>query len=110
MSPGKHTIRLDFTYDEGGIGKGGTGTLLVDGQQVVQGHIAQTIRIRFSLDETFDVGEDTGTPVIEEYAAQLPYKFTGTLAKLTVDLAAQTLSPQEQQEIDEGAKAIKTAE
>ena len=110
LSPGKHTVRFDFKYDGGGIGKGGTGTLLVDGQQVAQGRIERTVRIRFSLDEKFDVGEDTGTAVIDEYAEQLPYKFTGTLAKLTVDLAPQSLSAKEQKEIEEGAKAIKSAE
>jgi len=110
LSPGKHTVRFDFKYDGGGIGKGGTGTLLVDGQQVAQGRIERTVPIRFSLDETFDVGEDTGTAVIDDYAEQLPYKFTGTLAKLTVDLAPQNLSAKEQKEIEEGAKAIKSAE
>ena len=110
LSPGKHTVRFDFTYDGGGVGKGGSGALLVDGQQVAQGRIERTIRNRFSLDETFDVGEDIGTPVIEEYATQLPYKFTGTLAKITVDLAPQSLSAIDQKEIDEGTKAIKAAE
>jgi arylsulfatase len=110
LTPGKHTVRFDFQYDGGGIGKGGTGTLLVDGQQVAQGRIERTIRFRFSLDETFDVGEDTGTPVIEDYAAQMPFKFTGALAKLTIDLAPQTLSAKDQKEIEEGAKAVKTAE
>ncbi len=110
LSPGKHTLRFDFTYDGGGIGKGGTGTLLVDGQQVAQGRIERTIRFRFALDETFDVGEDTGTPVIEEYAAQLPFKFTGTLEKLTVALAPQNLSAKDQKEIEESTKAVKTAE
>jgi arylsulfatase len=110
LSPGKHTVRFDFHYDGGGIGKGGTGTLLVDGQQVAQGHIERTIRLRFSLDETFDVGEDTGTAVIEEYAAQLPFKFSGTLEKLTIDLAPQTLSASDQKEIEESAKALKAAE
>jgi arylsulfatase len=56
------------------------------------------------------VGEDTGTPVIEDYAAQMPFKFTGTLAKLTIELAPQPLSAKDQQEIEEGAKAVKTAE
>ena len=56
------------------------------------------------------MGEDTGTAVIDDYAEQLPYKFTGTLAKLTVDLAPQSLSAKEQKEIEEGAKAIKSAE
>jgi len=80
-------VRFDFQYDGGGIGKGGTGALLVDGRQVAQGRIERTIRFRFSLDETFDVGEDTGTPVIEDYAAQMPFKFTGALTKLIIDFA-----------------------
>jgi hypothetical protein len=70
----------------------------LDGQQVAQGRIKRTIRARFSLDETFDVGEDTGTPVIEDYAAQMPFKFTGTLEKVTIDLAPQNLSAKEQRE------------
>jgi arylsulfatase len=86
LSPGKHTIRFDFTYDGGGAGKGGTGVLSVDGQKVAEGRIERTIGKRFSLDETFDVGEDTGTPVIEDYADQMPFKFTGKLNKLTIDL------------------------
>jgi arylsulfatase len=47
---------------------------------------AQRCLVRFSLDETFDVGQDTGTPVLEEYSSQMPFTFTGTLAKVTIDL------------------------
>jgi len=86
LAPGKHTIRFEFAYDGGGIGKGGIGTLLVDGKRVAQGRIEQTVRARFSLDETFDVGADTGTPVIEDYVNRMPFKFTGKLEKLTIDL------------------------
>jgi arylsulfatase len=84
LGPGKHTIAFDFKYDGGGIGKGGVGTLTVDGKQVAQGRIEHTIRARFSLDETMDIGEDTGTPVLEEYAAKMPFRFTGTLDKLVI--------------------------
>jgi arylsulfatase len=84
LTPGKHTIVFDFRYDGGGIGKGGTGTLSVDGQQVAQGRIENTVPVRFSFDETFDVGADTGTPVSEDY--DVPFAFTGTIEKLTVDL------------------------
>ncbi len=76
LSPGAHTIIYDFKYDGPGIGKGGTGTLLVDGKQVAQGKIARTLAFRLSLDETLDCGEDTGTPICEDY--QVPFKFTGT--------------------------------
>jgi hypothetical protein len=38
------------------------------------------------FDETFDVSEDTNTPVSEDYAVQLPFRFTGTLEKVTIGL------------------------
>jgi arylsulfatase len=86
LSAGKHTLRVEFTYDGGGVGKGGTAKLLADGKQVAQGRIAQTVGRRFSLDETFDVGADTGTPVLEDYAAQMPFAFKGKLNKLVIDI------------------------
>ena len=57
---------------------------VVDGAQVAEGRIPQTVRFRFSLDETFDVGRDTGTPVIEDYA--LPFVFGGTLQNVNIAL------------------------
>jgi arylsulfatase len=62
------------------------GALLVDGKQVAQRRIDRTVMIRFSLDETFDVGQDTGTPVVEDYVDQMPFKFSGTLEKFTIEL------------------------
>jgi arylsulfatase len=86
LAPGKHSIRVDFKYDGGGLGKGATGILSINGEQVAQGRIDRTIRSRFSLDETMDFGEDTGTPVFEDYADKMPFKFTGTLEKFVVQL------------------------
>jgi arylsulfatase len=86
LSTGKHTIRLDFLYDGGGMGKGATPILSVDGREVGKGRIDRTIALRFSLDECFDVGEDTGTPVAEDYADRMPFRFTGTLRRLVIDL------------------------
>jgi Sulfatase len=106
LTPGKHTITVDFKYDGGGIGKGGLVTLAVDGQQVANGKLARTIPFRVSADETFDIGEDTGTPVSEDY--HVPFKFTGTINKVVVDLSETKLSPQDQKELDEkeGANEI----
>jgi hypothetical protein len=84
LTPCTHTVVFDFRYDGGGIGKGGTGTLSVDGRQVAQGRIDRTIPIRFSFDETCDVGADTGTPVSED--CDVPFTFTGTIDKVTVAL------------------------
>jgi arylsulfatase len=99
-------VRLYFKYDGGGIGRGATGTLFVDGKQVAQGQIPRTIPIRFSLDETFDVGEDTGTPVIEDYNDKMPFAFTGTLKKLVVILEPDKLTEEERKRLlEEEAKA-----
>jgi arylsulfatase A-like enzyme len=86
LKPGKHTIRFDFKYDGGGIGKGGTGTLSVDGKQVARSQIERTVCCRFSLDETFDVGADTGSPVIEDYATRMPFQFDGILENVVIEL------------------------
>src|SRR5580704_14915254 len=89
---GKHVIAFGFTYDGGGIGKGGTGTPSVDGKKAAEGRIEKTIPFRFSLDESFDVGQDTGTPVIDEYDAKMPFQFNGTLrnVKLGPDKLTRT--------------------
>jgi arylsulfatase len=92
LPPGHHTIAFDFTYDGGGIGKGGQGTLSVDGKKVAEGRIDKTLPFRFSLDESFDIGRDTGTPVIDEYDAKMPFKFTGTLRKVDFKLGPDTLT------------------
>jgi arylsulfatase len=101
LAPGHHIIRVAFGYDGGGIGKGANARLLVDEKQVAQGHIPQTVGVRFSLDETFDVGQDTGTPVLEEYEAKMPFKFTGTLKRFAVVLEPQKLSEEEQKRLQE---------
>ena len=46
---------------------------------------------KFTLDESFDVGMDTGSPVIDEYDAKMPFKFTGTLKKVEVKLGEDKL-------------------
>jgi arylsulfatase A-like enzyme len=84
LPAGKHTTKVEFKYDGGGMGKGGTATLFVDGKEVAQGRIAETVPIRVSADETLDIGEDTGTPIVRDYA--VPNRFTGTIERVTVDL------------------------
>jgi arylsulfatase len=85
LPAGKATIRFDFAYDGGGVGKGGTGTITVDGNQVAEERIERTQRNVFSADETADVGVDEATPVTEEYQEGNNH-FTGTIHKVTVDL------------------------
>ncbi|MCW9679832.1 arylsulfatase [Dolichospermum planctonicum UHCC 0167] len=84
LTPGKSTIKFNFDYDGGGVGAGGVGRLFINDQQVAVDRIAKTIPYRLSLDETFDVGRDTGTPIVETY--QVPFTFTGNLQKVTLNL------------------------
>jgi arylsulfatase A-like enzyme len=90
LRSGKATIRYEFVYDGGGVGKGGTGTIYVDGKNVATGRIDQTQCCAFSADEGADVGADEGTPVTEAY--QVPFKFTGKIEKVTIELKEMTPS------------------
>jgi arylsulfatase len=111
LQAGKHIVRVVFTYAGGGIGKAATAKLLVDEKQVAQAEIPQTVAVRFSLDETFDVGQDTGTPVLEEYADKMPFRFTGTLDRFVVVLEPSKLSEEEQARLRaELAKAMMAAQ
>ena len=105
LKPGKHTVVFDFKYNGGGIGKGGTGTLSVDGKQVAQGRIDRTTPFRFSLDETFDVGEDTGTPVSLDY--DVPFKFTGQIEKVVINLGETKLGAADQDKLQDMERKAK---
>ncbi len=85
LSPGKHTIGFDFKYDGPGFGKGGTGVLTVDGSRGSSQQVPHTIPFILTIDETFDVGVDTRSPV-DDKDYQVPFRFNGEIAKLTVKL------------------------
>jgi arylsulfatase len=88
LPTGKSTIKFDFAYDGGGIGKGGTATLFVNDKSVATGRIEQTQGMAFSADEGADVGLDDGTAVTGSY--KVPFKFTGKIDKVTIDLKETT--------------------
>ena len=85
LPEGKATIRFEFTYDGGGLGKGGVGAIFVNGQKVGEGRIDRTQCCIFSADEGADVGEDGETAVSTDYL-QRNNRFTGRIHKVTVDL------------------------
>lgn len=94
IAAGPAKIRFDFAYDGGGVGKGGTGTITVNGEKYAEGRIERTQSFIFSADEGVDVGVDLATPVTEDYA--VPNKFTGKIHKLTVE--AKPMAKADQQE------------
>jgi hypothetical protein len=95
-----HVITVDFNYDGGGVGKGGQATLTVDGEKVASDPLPQTIPYRMSLDETLDIGEDTGTPISEDYA--VPFKFNGTLNKVTINITEEKLTEEQLEQYRQG--------
>ena len=107
LPPGKSTIRFEFVYDGGGVGKGGTGTIYVNDKKVATGRIDQTQCCAFSADEGADVGEDEGTPVTEAY--QVPFKFTGKIDKVTIDLKETTPAVAGEAEKSRSEGALKKA-
>ncbi len=105
LAPGKHRIEFAFKYDGSGpgtlafnnfsgVGRGGTGTLKVDGKEVQAISLPQTLPMILQWDESFDIGSDTLTGVNDE-DYQPPFTFTGRLVELKISLDRPALSPQE---------------
>src|SRR5271163_927062 len=85
LTPGDHTITVDFAYDgkkKNDFGKGGEYVLSVDGAEVARTRIDHTVPFIYSVDETLDVGEDRGTPILEDYADRMPFKYNGKIAEV----------------------------
>lgn len=84
LPSGKSTVRLEFAYDGGGVGKGGVVTIFINDKKVGEGRIERTQPMIFSADETADVGIDLATPVVEAIGSGRKSKFTGRIPSLTV--------------------------
>jgi hypothetical protein len=107
LSAGKATVRFEFAYDGGGMGKGGTGTLFVNGKKVASARIGRTQCCAFSADEGADVGADEGTPVTEAY--KVPFKFTGKIGKVTIELKEVKAADHDEAEQARKVAALKKA-
>lgn len=119
LSPGKHRIEYDFRYDGlgfatlafnnlSGIGRSGTGTLKVDGNVVSTQTMERTIPLMLPVDETFDIGADTGTPV-DDRDYQVPFRFTGKINKLTIALDPPKLTPEDEKKLEAAYRAAQDA-
>lgn len=71
LAPGKHTIEFDFRYDGlgaatlaynsvSGVGRGGTGTLKVDGKVVATQKMEHTLPLTKPLDTVVNIGDAGG--------------------------------------------------
>ena len=84
LPKGRVTAVFDYTQEGKEHGGGGTGRLFLNGEKVGEGKFAHVPPVRYSATETFDVGEDRGEPASTQY--QGPYRFTGQIEKITIEL------------------------
>ena len=115
LSPGKHSLVFDFKYDGlgaqtlaynvlSGVGRGGTGTLSVDGAVVATQKMERTIPLVQLLDDNFTIGDAGGPPLVEgDY--QMPFPFTGTINGVTITVAPPVLTEQDKKELEAAARA-----
>jgi arylsulfatase len=85
LTEGTHLLRMDFAYDGGGLGKGGTVTLDLDGTKIGDGRVDATIPLIFSGDETTDLGKDAASAVSDDYAPETS-AFSGTVNWVQIDI------------------------
>jgi arylsulfatase len=106
LTPGKHTIEFDFQYDGlgeatlaynnlSGVGRGGTGTLKVDGKVVSTQKMDRTAPLVKPLDDVFNIGDAAGTPV-DDADYQIPFPFEGTIDKITFKVDRPKLTSEEE--------------
>ena len=95
---GEHQVRMEFAYEGGGLAKGGDVSLYVDGVKVGEGHVAATVPMLYSADETCDIGYSAGTPVSEDYTSATS-RFTGKVKWVQLDASLDDhdhlISPEE---------------
>jgi arylsulfatase A-like enzyme len=84
LPAGKHQVRMEFAYDGGGLARGGAITLFMDGNKIGEGRVGATMPMIYSLDETMDIGCETGSMVAEDYTATT-CRFNGRIAWVQLD-------------------------
>jgi arylsulfatase len=82
---------MEFKYDGGGLAKGGTVTLYVDGKKTGEGRVEQTEPMVFSTDETFDVGFQAGSPSSPDYGPH-GNRFSGEVNWVEIDLGKDSVN------------------
>ncbi len=86
---GTHQVRMEFAYG-GGLAKGGTVSLFIDGQKTGEGRVEMTEPFGFSADETCDVGIEAGSPVWPDYGPRGD-AFSGKVNWVEIDVDKETL-------------------
>jgi arylsulfatase A-like enzyme len=85
IAAGQHQVRMEFAYDGGGLAKGGTVSLYLDGDKLGEGRVDATAAMIFSADDTLDIGEEGGALVTEDYGRD--NAFSGRVNWVQIDLS-----------------------
>ena len=119
LAPGKHTIEYDFKYDGlgeatlaynvlSGVGRGGTGTLKVDGNVVSTQKLERTLPLVKPLDQFFAIGLSGPAPV-DDHDYKVPFNFTGKINKVTIALDPPKLTPADLEKLKAAQRAAQDA-
>ena len=120
MKGGKHTVEFDFRYDGlgpgtlaynnlSGIGRGGAGTLSVDGKVVSTQRMSNTLPMTKPLDTVVNIGDATLTPV-DDRDYQVPFAFTGKIGKITLTVDRPKLSPEDVKKLEAAQRGNRASE
>ena len=120
LTPGKHMVEFDFKYDGlgagtlafnnfSGLGRSGTGTLKVDGKEVMTKKMERTLPMILQWDESFDIGSDTLTGV-NDADYQPPFTLTAKLNKLTIKVDRPELSKEDIAKLEAALRNNKLSE
>ncbi|MBI1246325.1 sulfatase-like hydrolase/transferase [bacterium] len=81
---GDVTLKAVYVSDADKAFAGANVTLYANDKAIGKGRVEKSIPNRVTLDETMDIGFDTGTPVADGY--DMPFRFTGKLSDVTIEL------------------------
>ncbi|MCY1248660.1 hypothetical protein D9M72_621120 [compost metagenome] len=98
---------VDFKYDGGGVGKGGSITLSANGKTLAKGRLERTVPAQFSLGEGLDIGMDIGSPI--DFTYELPFAYTGSIKQVQIKLGKTDVAPKAKKAVVKKKALTRTA-
>lgn len=94
LPAGDHVVAYHFDYDGGGLARGGTGRLFIDGAEAGTGRVQRTAVFAGGR---LTIGANPGTPVTPEYAGRGEYPYTGRIQSVTITALPDGAEPSKRQ-------------
>ena len=99
IPPGRHVLSVEIVVDkENKPGVGGKAILHMGEKVIGEGRFEKQVPFRFTVQEGFDIGSDTISPVSDQYES--PFPFTGKIKRVFIDISKASFA-----ELSEEAKA-----